>query len=108
MRTKGWFWSCSFSFLLLCGCAQPRILEDVGLVTTYGYDISKNGAILGTIVELTIDPASPKDVVILESEALSARGIRNNANNKTSKRLASGQLRVILYGEEMLKKEEQE
>ncbi|MDQ1002422.1 spore germination protein [Neobacillus niacini] len=103
MRTNGWFWSCSFSFLLLCGCAQPKILEEVGLVTTYGYDISKKGTILGTIVELTIDPASAKDIVILESEALSVRGIRNNANNKTSKRLASGQLRVILYGEEMLK-----
>jgi spore germination protein len=103
MRTKGWIWSCSFSFLLLCGCAQPRVLEEVGLVTTYGYDISKNGSILGTMVELTIDPASPKDVVILESEALSVRGIRNNANNKTSKRLASGQLRVIIYGEEILK-----
>lgn len=103
MRTKGWFWSCSFSFLLLSGCAQPKILEEVGLITTYGYDISKNGNILGTMVELTIDPTSPQDVVILQAEALSVRGIRNNANNKTSKRLASGQLRVILYGEELLK-----
>ncbi|MDQ0970970.1 spore germination protein [Neobacillus niacini] len=100
---KGCFWFWTFSFLLLCGCAQPRILEEVGLITTYGLDIAKDGSILGTMVELMIDPTSPQDVVILETEAFSIRGIRNNANKKSSKRLSSGQLRVMIYGEDLLK-----
>jgi spore germination protein len=103
MRKKGCFWFWTFSFLLLCGCAETRILEEVGLITTFGLDLAKNGTILGTMVELTIDPTSPQDVVIIETEAFSIRGIRNNANRKTSKRLASGQLRVIVYGEDLLK-----
>jgi spore germination protein len=97
------FWLWTFSFLLLSGCAQPRILEEVGLITTYGLDLAKNGNISGTIVELKIDPASAQDVVILETEAYSIRGVRNNANRKSSKRLASGQLRVMVYGKEFLK-----
>lgn len=102
MRIKGCFWCWTFSFLLLCGCAEPRILEEVGLITTYGLDLAKNGSISGTLVELKIDPTSAQDVVVLETEAYSIRGVRNNANRKSSKRLASGQLRVIVYGKEFL------
>jgi spore germination protein len=103
MRKKGCFWYWTFSLLVLSGCAQPKILEEVGLITTYGLDHAENGGILGTMVELKIDPTTPHDVVILETEAFSIRGIRSNANRMTSKRLASGQLRVIVYGEELLK-----
>ncbi|MFB3167119.1 Ger(x)C family spore germination protein [Neobacillus sp. 179-C4.2 HS] len=103
MRNRGCFGLWTLLFLLLCGCAEPRILEEVGLITTYGLDLAKNGSILGTIVELKIDPRAAQDVVILETEAFSIRGIRNNANKKSSKRLASGQLRVIVYGEKLLK-----
>lgn len=103
MRKKGWFWNWTFAFLLMCGCAEPRILEEVGIITTYGLDLSKKGTILGTVVGLKIDPSAPNEIVNLETEAFSIRGIRNNANNKTSKRLVSGQLRVIVYGEELLK-----
>lgn len=102
MKKKGWF-CISLSFLLLCGCAEPKILDQLGLITTAGYDLGKNGSVLGTYVELKIDPKTPKDVVIVESEALSIRGIVTNANKKTSKRLTSGQLRVIIYGEDWLK-----
>jgi spore germination protein len=102
MKKKGWF-CISLSILLLCGCAEPKTLDRLGLITTVGYDLGKNGSILGTLVELKIDPNSRKDVVIVESQALTIRGIVTNANKKTSRRLASGQLRVIIYGEDMLK-----
>ncbi|MEH7248905.1 Ger(x)C family spore germination protein [Neobacillus niacini] len=97
-------WVCIFlSISLLFGCAEPKILDRLGLITTVGYDLGKNGSIKGTLVELKIDPNTPKDVVIVESEALSIRGIVTSANKKTSRRLTSGQLRVIIYGEDMLK-----
>ncbi|NWQ43812.1 Ger(x)C family spore germination protein [Bacillus sp. EB106-08-02-XG196] len=103
MKKKRWLRNWTFSFLLMCGCAEPRILEEVGLITTYGLDLAKNGTILGTVVGLKIDPSAPNEIVNLETEAFSIRGIRNNTNRKTSKRLASGQLRVIVNGEELLK-----
>jgi spore germination protein len=103
MRKKGWLSCGLISFLLLCGCAEQKILEEIGLITTYGYDSGKNGTILGTMAELKVDPAAPNDVIILETKAYTIRGIRNAANRMTSKRLASGQLRVIIYGEDMFK-----
>lgn len=102
MKKKGWF-CISLSILLLCGCAEPKVLDRLGMITTVGYDLGKNGSILGTLVELKIDPNAPKDVVIVESQSLTIRGILTNANKKTSRRLTSGQLRVIIYGEDMLK-----
>jgi spore germination protein len=102
MKKKGWF-CLSLSILLLGGCAEPKVLDRLGMITTVGYDLGKNGSILGTLVELKIDPNTPKDVVIVESQSLTIRGILNNANKKTSRRLTSGQLRVIIYGEDMLK-----
>jgi spore germination protein len=101
MRKKGWLWCGFMSFLLLGGCAEPKVIEEIGLITASGYDPGKNGTILGTLVELKIDPVAANDVVILETESSTIRGIRNAANKKTSKGLASGQLRVILYGEGM-------
>jgi spore germination protein len=102
MKKEGWF-CISLSILLLCGCAEPKVLDRLGLITTVGYDLGKNGSILGTLVELKIDPNAPKDVVIVESQSLTIRGILANANKKTSRRLTSGQLRVIIYGKDMLK-----
>ncbi|MEH6995857.1 hypothetical protein V7075_24690, partial [Neobacillus drentensis] len=102
MKIKGWF-CISLSILLLCGCAEPKVLDRLGMITTVGYDLGKNGTVLGTLVELKIDPNAPKDVVIVESQSLTIRGILTNANKKTSRRLTSGQLRVIIYGEDMLK-----
>jgi spore germination protein len=100
---KGWFFI-SLSILLLGACAEPKVLDRLGLITTVGYDLGKDGSLLGTLVELKIDPNAPKDVVIVESQAQTIRGIVTNANKKTSRRLTSGQLRVIIYGEDLLKK----
>jgi spore germination protein len=101
MKRRGWF-CISISILLLCGCAEPKVLDRLGLNTTVGYDLGKDGYILGTAVELKIDPHTPKDVVIVESKSLTIRGILANANKTTSRRLTSGQLRVIIYGEDLL------
>lgn len=88
-------------FFGLTGCAEPQILEEIGLVTTVGYDVGENGLINGTAVELKIDPDAKSDIKIIESDAYSVRGINTKANKKTSKRLLSGQLRVILLGKEL-------
>ena len=103
MLRKSWLLNLSLSLLLLCGCAQPKILDKLGLVTTAAYDLGKNNSLLGTAVVLSIKPNAANDVVILETDALTIKGNRSYGNRKTSKRLVSGQLRVILYGEELLK-----
>jgi spore germination protein len=90
-------------FFSLTGCAEPQILEEIGLVTTVGYDVGEKGLINGTAVELKIEPDAKTDIKVVESRAYSIRGLKTEANKKTSKRLLSGQLRVIVLGEELAK-----
>jgi spore germination protein len=92
------------AFFNLTGCAEPQILEEIGLITTIGYDIGEKGLIKGTAVELKIEPDAKTDIKIVETQAYSVRGLNTSANKKTSKRLLAGQLRVILLGEELAKK----
>jgi spore germination protein len=89
------------SIFVLISCTEPHILEEIGLITTVGYDLGENGLINGTAVELKIEPDAKTDIKIVEAQAYSVRGLNTTANKKTSKRLLAGQLRVILLGEEL-------
>jgi spore germination protein len=89
-------------FFSLTGCAEPKILEEMGLVTTIGYDVGEKGLIKGTAVELKIEPDAKTDIKIVETQAYSVRGLNTTANKKTSKRLLAGQLRVIVLGKELV------
>lgn len=91
-------------FILLTGCADRKILEDIGLITTVGYDLVGNNKIRSTMVVLQIDPEAVRNIDVISSEGLTSKGGRLNANLKTSKELQSGQLRVALYGEEIARR----
>jgi spore germination protein len=103
MKRRSFFTVYLFLISILAGCAEPQILEDIGLITTVGYDLGEKGEIKGTAVELKIEPNAKTDIKIVEAQALSIRGVKTNGNKKTSKRLLSGQLRVIVFGEELAK-----
>lgn len=105
MKSKRFLWYCSFPLFLLCGCAEPKVLEKIGLITAVGYDLVEKNSIYGTVAEVKIDPNAPKDIVTLEAQSLTVRGLRANLNKKASKQLESGQLRVVLFGEDLLKHE---
>jgi spore germination protein len=91
-----------FAFFNLTGCAEPQILEEIGLITTIGYDVGEKGLIKGTAVELKIEPDAKTDIKIVETQAYSVRGLNTSANKKTSKKLLAGQLRVIVLGKELV------
>jgi spore germination protein len=102
MMKKRFLAVCLLPFFSLTGCVEPQILEEIGLITTIGYDVGEKGLIKGTAVELKIEPDAKTDVKIVETQAYSVRGLNTNANKKTSKKLLAGQLRVILLGEELV------
>jgi spore germination protein len=91
-----------FAFFNLIGCAEPQVLEEIGLITTIGYDVGEKGLIKGTAVELKIEPDAKTDIKIVETQAYSVRGLNTSANKKTSKKLLAGQLRVIVLGKELV------
>lgn len=90
-------------FLLMAGCSKTRTLEQIGLVTTKGYDMGGDGLVKGTMVVLTVDPSSQQKTSIITAEALTSRGIRVKGDLASSKKLLSGQLRVVLYSDKLAK-----
>lgn len=99
---KYWLWL--FIFVLMAGCSKPKTLEQIGLVTTKGYDIGKDGLIKGTMVVLMVDPSAQQKTSIITSKALTSRGIRAKGDLASSKKLLSGQLRVVLFSEALGKR----
>lgn len=89
--------------VLLSACADPKTLERMGLVTTVGYDVTEDGEILATMVLLHIDPEAPQNSAILTAKASTSKGARIKADLKSPKKLQSGQLRVALFSEEVVK-----
>ncbi|MEW8969645.1 MAG: Ger(x)C family spore germination protein [Mesobacillus sp.] len=89
--------------IILSGCAEQRTLEKMGLVTTVGYDLTEDKQILSTMVLLQIDPEAPQSSIILAAKSATSKGARNEADLKSPKKLESGQLRVALFSEDVVR-----
>jgi spore germination protein len=89
--------------LFLSGCAEEKTLEKMGLITTVGYDLTEDMQILATMVLLQIDPEAQQSSLILSAKSATSKGARNEADLKSPKKLQSGQLRVALFSEEVVR-----
>ena len=89
--------------IILAGCAEQKTLEKMGLVTTVGYDLTEDQQILATMVLLQIDPEAAQSSVILSAKSATSKGARNEADLKSPKKLQSGQLRVALFSEDVVR-----
>ncbi|MCA1053973.1 Ger(x)C family spore germination protein [Rossellomorea aquimaris] len=83
---------------LLTSCADVKTLEQMGLITTVGYDSMDGETIHTTMLILETDPQSMESSNVISNDSLTSKGARIKANLKSPKKLASGQLRVALYG----------
>lgn len=94
-----------FIFILLlitiAGCAEQKLLEQVGLTTLLGYDLGENDKLSTTAVIRQVNPEFQSNVEIVTAENETARGSRAEINRKTSKKIMSGQMRVVLFGTEL-------
>ena len=92
------------SSTFLTSCAERNYLEDLGLQTALGYDLTKEGKIKGTSVLHHFKQVGESPVQVLTATAETSKGFRQAMNLKTSKKLVSGQIRLALFGEETAKK----
>lgn len=98
-------WMILLSFVFLYGCAQTNILDKVGLTTLVGYDVGTEDKIKTTAVIREVNPEFQSNVEVLSTENDTSKGNRMEANRKLSKKIMVGQMRVILFGEELAKKD---
>ncbi|MDN4492570.1 Ger(x)C family spore germination protein [Ureibacillus aquaedulcis] len=92
------------SCLFIIGCANQRILERIGLVTLVGYDVAEENKVTATSVIRQINPELQSKVEVQSETESTSKGTRVKVDMKTSKKLAAGQMRVLLFGEDLAKK----
>ncbi|TKD68804.1 Ger(x)C family spore germination protein [Pseudalkalibacillus hwajinpoensis] len=95
--------------LLLTGCVQKKILDDIQMVTIIGYDVpdedKDGGLIKGIAVAPQYQPDGKVDnTVFIESAELS-KEIRSQYNSGSSKPIVSGKLEVALFSREIAEKD---
>jgi spore germination protein len=90
--------------LLMTGCVEREILDDLNIETGKGYDLVDENTIKGT----ALFPVYIKDGAIenrtLSAEAPSTREVLEILSRKSQQPLVRGSLDVVLLGEEMAKK----
>lgn len=92
------------SCIILIGCADQRILERIGMVTLVGYDVAEENKVTVTSVVRQINPELESKIEIQSETESTSKGTRVKVDMKTSKKLAAGQMRVMLFGEDLAKK----
>lgn len=92
--------------VLLTGCAQQRIIDDLAMVNAIGYDLSKNPAtpLKVTVTFPIITKDGKYDRKTLTVEGKSSKDAREKERLRTNYKLESGQMRVSLFGQELARK----
>ncbi|WP_188207020.1 Ger(x)C family spore germination protein [Alkalibacillus aidingensis] len=92
--------------VMLVGCAEENIIEDLGIVTVYGFDKDEDtGHLLATTVLYQFDPDITNASQIINSEGDTLQGVKRNANKESGHKITNGQLRVILFGPSLSKED---
>lgn len=98
-----------FYIVLLTGCWDQNLLKDTKLVMTSGFDVTKEGKLLGTIV-IPIFTSSEGGAKVAESQIVSGEGdttmdIEKELDLKISGQFDASKMIVILFGEEYAKQD---
>lgn len=91
------------TFLLLYGCADPKILERISLAVLIGYDIADENKITTTSALRTVNQELQSVVSIASKTDATSKGTRIRTSLDSSKKIVAGQLRVVLLGEKLAK-----
>jgi len=93
------------SVLVLTGCAtQKKQLEHLGVISAIGYDAADAENLLGTVVLPNFTETGKEQVDVLSSKGHTSKQMRFNLSRLSERKLVSGQIRVVLYGEELARK----
>ncbi|MGO0061195.1 Ger(x)C family spore germination protein [Brevibacillus fluminis] len=88
---------------LLCGCEPSHVLDETGLITVIGFDQLGKGLYRGTASIPVVNTLAKQKVQVVSGKGITLRGIVNEMDLQLDRKPRLGQLRVILYGEEMAK-----
>ncbi len=89
--------------LVITGCAQKRIVEEMGFIHSMGFELNQaenaeeEGILTVTITFPQVRPSAQKDYVVLSTNAHTSKEGRTQLARQTERVLVSGQLRSVLF-----------
>jgi spore germination protein len=91
--------------ILLTGCAEQRIIDDLALINAVGYDLTENESnpLKFTVTFPIITKDGNYDRKTIQVEGKSSKDAREKVRFKTNFKLESGQLRVSMFGQKLAK-----
>lgn len=90
--------------LLLTGCWDQRVFEQVGFILSFGIEESKNEQLLLTAAYPLIGGAEKGAVDIMSTESNIIRGGRTSFRRMAPKQMEGGKVQTILISDELAKK----
>lgn len=103
MRNIRFYFILLFLPSILVGCVERNILDRVGLATLVGYDVGTEEKMATTSAIREVNPEFQSNVEVITTENETSKGNRMKTNRKLSKKIVVGQMRVVLFGEELAK-----
>ncbi|WP_283244051.1 Ger(x)C family spore germination protein [Bacillus suaedaesalsae] len=95
---------CSIFLFMLAGCVQPKVIDDINIMSAVGYDSHKGDKVKGTIVI----PVYKTDKSISNEQftaiATQSKAINRKAQQKSADPLENGSIEVVLFGKELAEK----
>lgn len=97
-------WLLAGTLILLNGCVEKEIIDDINIVSAFGYDLVEGGKVRGTAIipvykaDKSISNESFTEVADISKETL------GGMQKKSSDPLANGSLEMVLYNEKLAKK----
>ncbi|KGM46476.1 Ger(x)C family spore germination protein [Neobacillus niacini] len=91
--------------LILTGCAEQKIIDDLALINAVSYDVSDNekNPLRLTVTFPIITKDGKYDRKTISVEGKSSKEAREKVRLETNLKLESGQMRVSLFGHELAK-----
>jgi spore germination protein len=87
------------------GCVrQSRQLEQLGVVSAVSYDEGEQEEVLGSVVIPNFTETGQEKIDVLSGKGATSKELRFNLSRMSERKLVSGQIRVVLYGESLAKK----
>lgn len=89
--------------LLLTGCVEKEIIDDVNIEMGVGYDQLEDGEIEGTIMVPIFNPDKKIGNFTFSAAATSNRDLVQEIQRKSAQPLVTGSLEIALFGKEIAK-----
>jgi spore germination protein len=94
----------SVTAMLLSGCVEKEIIDDVNIEMGVGYDHKEDGEIEGTIMVPIFNPDKKIGNFTFSATATSSRDLVQEVQRKSAQPVVTGSLEIALFGEEIAKR----